>query len=117
MADVTVAVPATSVRGTELDILALNTSDRFLLPNDGRTILVARKIGNGATSTFTFETVKEEEGLAIADRVVTVTGGASDAGWKEIGPFRQDLYNDEEGKVRFTVDDVNDLEVVAVRIT
>ena len=117
MADVTVNAPGTSVTGVDLTIIPLTATDRFLLSNDGRTVLLARKEGDGATSTFTFETFKEEEGLAIADRVVVVTGASTAAGWKEIGPFRQDLYNDEEDKVRFTVDDVNDLEVVAIRIT
>ncbi len=62
--------------------------------NDGKTF-VHVKNGGGAPIDVVFQTPGSVDGLAVADRTVSVGAGAE----KMIGPFPTTTYNQSGGKV------------------
>lgn len=71
---------------------AVASSDEFA--NDGHTILIVTN-GSGGSLTVTITTPGTVDGLAVADRTVSIANGAK----KAIGPFTKSLYNDSDGNV------------------
>ena len=69
---------------------AVSASDKFL--NNGRT-LVHVVNGGGTSLTVTIVTPAQVDGLAVADRTVTIAAGQS----RFIGPFPKNVYNDNDG--------------------
>lgn len=69
------------------------TNDHQFL-NDGKTF-VHVKNGGGSSITVTIQTPGSVDGLAVADRDVTVANGAE----KMIGPFPTATYNQSGGLV------------------
>lgn len=91
---------------------SLSTENTYKFLNDGRVLLHFKKTGAG-DCTVTIPTQNSVDGLAIADRTVTIPATTGD---KFIGPFPQSIYNDSDGKVNFTLSEVTDLTVAVVRI-
>ena len=73
---------------------AISTSDNYRFPNDGR-VLVIVKNASGSALTVTIATPKTIEGLAVADRTVSVAGNGDHV----IDRLDPDLYNDANGEV------------------
>lgn len=71
---------------------AVASSDNFV--NDGRTVLHVTN-GSGGSLTVTIVTPNTSDGLAVADRTVTIPNGEE----RVIGPFPRTVYNDGDGKV------------------
>lgn len=62
--------------------------------NNGKTFLHVKN-GGGSSITVTIQTPGSVDGLAVADRTVTVANGAE----KMIGPFPTTTYNQSGGLV------------------
>lgn len=89
---------------TEAMESAAGGGDEFL--NDGSQFL---RIANGDASPMDVTIVSQStvDGLAVADRVVTVAAGTV----KLIGPFSPGVYNDANGKVQLTYSSATSLTV------
>jgi len=73
-------------------------ADGFKFVNDGKTILyVIDDVTSGAGDTVTFEANYDKYGHKESPLTRTVTAKKS----YMYGPFRPELWNDYEGKVRF----------------
>jgi hypothetical protein len=92
----------------------LNVVDTFVFSNDGRTVLHFMKSGAGAC-TVTISTPGTVDGLAVADRTVTVAATTGDV---VIGPFPPDTYNTPglSTFAGFTVSEVTGLTVAILRL-
>lgn len=107
-------VPQTIVRaGLEPDYESpLTTTDTYQVPNNGRTFLHFKKSGAG-DCTVTLVTPGKVDGLAIADRTVTVEATTGDV---MVGPFPPSTYNDADGKMAFTLSEITGLSVAVLRL-
>ena len=116
MADITLTVQQTARTGlvaTYTDsssTVPLTTTDTFFANNNGRTFL---HVQNGATDVVvTVHTPNTVDGLAVADRAVTVTADTE----AFIGPFQPDVYNGADHQMSFEFDDVSNVSVAVVRV-
>lgn len=85
--------------------------DEFL--NDGRLTFVQFKNTNDATRTVTFVTQQTVDGLAVADRAVTIPATSGD---KMVGPFPILVYNDTDQLVQMTYNAVTNLSVAVFKL-
>lgn len=109
----TFTVEQATIAGLAATFNAANAGgDEFV--NDGQTFIYVK---NGATDvnvTVNSQVTSDEEcpGQAAADKVITV-GSSSE---KVIGPFNQAGYNDANGKVQLTYDDVSNVTIAVVTL-
>ena len=91
---------------------SLSTSNNYFFKNNGTTIL--NFIKTGATNcAVTIVTTKTVQGLAVAERGITVTGVTGDI---FVGPFAPGIYNDANGRVEFTLaTNVDGLDVAVLQ--
>lgn len=83
-----------------------NTGDQFSFQNDGKVLLEVR---NGATDVdVTIETPQTVDGLAVADRVITVVANTSRA--IQLNP---NIYGNP---TRFALDSVANVEIALIRM-
>jgi len=75
-------------------VAAAGGGDAFA--NSGKELIHIKN--GGSTMTLTIVTQATQDGLAVADRAVVVTGGEE----RVIGPFPASIYNDGTGKVQLT---------------
>ena len=115
MADIALNPQVTSRSGTVVTYVTsttvppLTATDRFQIPNNGSVLLLVK---NGATATVvTVETPSTVDGLAVADREVTVAAD-SDA---VLGPFPPSIYNDSDENLNVSIDDVAHVSIAAIR--
>ena len=87
---------------------ALSAGDRYLLPNDGKTLVLARKT-TGTASVVTFRTTRQVSGLAVADPEVTVAANTT----RVFGPFPVGLYGET---LAFTLTNEANLSLGAIRL-
>jgi len=98
----------------------LNTSDTFIFSNTGKEYVIFQKTGAGAC-TVTFDTPGTIDGLAIAQRTVTVAAGSGDAiattSLVICGPFPPANYNTPGTSLLsgFTLGEVTGLNCRVVR--
>lgn len=92
----------------------LNITDTFQFNNTGREFLHFMKSGAGAC-TVTIVTPTTVDGLAVADRTVTVAATTGDV---MIGPFPPGMYNTAGSSTfaGFTMSEVTGLTVAIVRM-
>jgi hypothetical protein len=90
----------------------LTTTDRYLIRNDGKTLLHFKKTGAGAC-TVTVQTGETVRGLAVADVTVVVPATTGD---RFIGPFPGDLYDDPNHDVGVTLSEVTGLTVAVLQL-
>ena len=116
MADITLDVQQiarTGLVATYMDSSStppLTTTDTFFANNNGRTFL---HVQNGATDVdVTIHTPNTVDGLAVADRTVTVTANTE----AFIGPFQPDVYNGADHQMSFEFDDVSNVSVAVLRV-
>jgi hypothetical protein len=91
---------------------SLSTENTYQVQNNGHVFLHFKKSGAGA-ATITITTPKTVGGLAVADQTISVPATTGD---KMIGPFPPSIYNDADGILEFTSDEVTGLTVAAVRL-
>ena len=120
MADLNLPVESLKVTGLDAtyhddsstDPVPLSTSDRFLIANDGRTFAHVKN-GNSSTDlTVTIVTPLTVDGLAVADREVTVPRSEE----RFIGPFAPDAYNDRNHKTALSFSAVADVSIAFLRL-
>lgn len=98
MSDIAVAVQQISKSGlTPTQTGSLSAANTYQFPNDGQ-IFIRVVNGGGSPDTVTIVTNREEDGLALADRTVSVPAGET----RMIGPFVPAIYNDGDELVSFT---------------
>ena len=111
MADVTIAVQQATREGlTAAYTGSLKIADTHFVNNDGKTLLHLKN-GTGE-ATITIATPQTVDGLAVADRAVTVPANAE----RFVGPFPPGIYNDAGHNLSFNVTGVTGLEVAALRV-
>lgn len=95
----------------------LNVADTFIFNNTGREQLIFKKTGAGAC-TVTLSTPNTVDGLAIADRTVTVPAGNITPQEIHIGPLPPAHYNTPGTSLLagFTLSDITGLSVAIVRL-
>ncbi len=113
--------PQQAVRGGLTNVLTasgasplLNVADTFIFNNTGHEVIQFRKSGAGAC-TVTITTPGTVDGLAIADRTVTVPATTGDV---TIGPFPPETYNTAgtDMLAGFTVSEITGLSAMILRI-
>ncbi len=108
MATLTVVqIPKT---GIEL-ILTAAAGGGDAFANDGQTILILNN-ASGGDIVATFVTQNTVDGLAVADRTVTITAGDLEC----VGDLNPNVYNDTSGLCQVTYDGVSSLTVNPFRI-
>ena len=90
----------------------LTLLDRYLFNNDGRTIVHVLE-ASGTATDVTVVTPGMVDGLAVADRVVTVAANTE----AFIGPFLPSVYNDSAHKTALTFSSVTSVSIAALRLT
>jgi hypothetical protein len=68
-------------------------ADGYALPGDGRTCMEVKNT-NGSSITVTIANPRTEDGLAYANKAVTV---AATTGDKQCGPYKPSIYNQISG--------------------
>lgn len=111
MADVAVAVQSINrVAGLAPTYTgSLSTGDTYVIPNDGRVFLHAKKSGAGAC-TVTVDTPGSVDDLAIAQRTFSVPATTGDI---MHGPYPTAVYGTS---LRVTLSEVTGLTLAAVRL-
>ena len=71
------------------------------------------KNANGSAATLTIVTPKTVDGLAVADRTVSIPATSGDV---MIGPLPAATYNDASGNVSLTYSAVTDLTIGIVKL-
>jgi hypothetical protein len=112
MADVTLNAEEITRAGIDATDTALNTTDVYKVPNDGRIFLHFKKTGAGA-ATITITTPNTVDGLALADRTVNVPATTGDVC---VGPFPRADYNDSQGRISFTASEATGLTCAVLRL-
>lgn len=69
--------------------VASDSVEKHYVENNGRVILQVRN-EDTVSRTVTFETTHTVDGLAVADRTLTIAAGVE----KYVGPFPRSIYND-----------------------
>lgn len=85
-------------------------ADGHAFPNDVGTFVHVKNGGAGAVNV-TVPTPSTRDGLAVADRTVTVAAGAE----AMIGPFPSRTYDQADGKVHVDYDVVTSVTVAVLK--
>lgn len=85
--------------GITVSLTAAQTTDGNSAPNDGNTYFEV-KVATAGACTVTVQTPGTVDGLAIADRTISVPGTTGD---KVFGPFPPDKYNQADGSIYIDV--------------
>ena len=96
-------ITLTPVLPTDAGVVATFTdtdtaADTYYVYNNG-TVLLAFQNGSAGSATVTIVTTQEVDGLAVADRTLTVAASTNAIA----GPFKPSLYNNANGNLSFTV--------------
>ena len=84
---------------------SLTNGDAFTFPNNGQAFV---HVSNGGTACIvTFDTPITIDGLAVANRQVQIPGNSE----RMIGPFRPDVYNNDDGEVSLSINNVVNVEI------
>ena len=91
MADVRLSVENVSRQGLNAAYTSVNSTDNYLVNNDGYVILHVKNT-DAAAETVTLTTARTINGLTIQDPTVNVPAGED----RFIGPFAPGVYNDNQ---------------------
>ena len=111
MAITVLAVQQLSRAGVTPAFTAANVDGHYIL-NDGKTFFEVKNT-NGAGITVTIDTPQTVDGLAVAQRTVTV---AATTGDKMIGPFTTDYNQPGTENLLVTFSAVTDVTCAAFRV-
>jgi len=81
--------------------------DGFKMPNDGRAFIIVKTTDTG--TVLTIQTPNTVDGLAIAERTVTIAFPAE----RVIGPFPPNDYNQASGEVYFDFSVLTNVTIAA----
>lgn len=111
MAEVPVSVQRPTAAGLKpTNTGSLSTSNTYLVPNDGKTVLRVNNKSGEATKV-TIKTPNTVGGNAIADKEVEVIAGEE----RIIGPFERDTYNNVDGNLEVTFSKITEVTVAALK--
>lgn len=80
--------------------------------NTGKELLlVSHTNGGGSTVTLTITTEATSDGLAVADRTVSIAAGS----FHVLGPFPKGIYNDADGNVNLAWSSATDIDIAVIR--
>jgi hypothetical protein len=97
---------------TPLGVAAdVGLADEFA--NTGKELLVIDNVAGIVPCVVSIESSVTVDGQAVADRVVTVPTGEV----MVIGPFNPGIYNDADGLVQISYDQVTDVYVAVLQVT
>ena len=112
MADISLAVQQISRSGLNAAYtVGLSAADAYTVRNDGQTVLHFKK-GAGTPSVITVQTPLQVDGLDLEELTATVPINDD----LFLGPFPPGTFNDPTFLLRFTVTEVGNLTVAALRI-
>ena len=89
----------------------LSAADTYQMLNNGRMFIYVTN-GGGGTVVVTIATPGTVDGLAIADRAVTLLTGTD----RMIGPFPPHIYNNSSGEIEVTFDVVASVTLAALNL-
>jgi len=113
MSDVRVAVERVVASGLAAAYTgSLSTANTYMIRNNGRVIIHLKKSA-AVDCVATITTPMTIDGLAVAERTVTVPATTGD---RFIGPFLPSLYNDVAQDVRITFSDIDGLTIAVLEI-
>lgn len=113
MAEQNVTVQQIARAGLTLSYSAASASDNYKVPNDGRRTFLHFKKSGAGDATITITTPGTVDGLAVADRTVTVPASTGDV---MVGPFPAAAYNDADGEIEFVTDEDTGLTFAALKL-
>lgn len=90
---------------------SLSVSDTYLVSNNGRVMLHFLKTA-AVACVVTILTPDTVDGLAVADRTDTVPATTGD---RMLSKFKPGVYNDANGDLSFTLDNIAGLSVAVVQ--
>lgn len=103
--------PVTKSRSANVIPFAAATGGGDEFANTGRELLLVRHTNaGGAAVTLTIATQAAPDGLAVADKTVTIDPGEDHA----LGPWPTSIYNDADGNVQLTWSSATDIEIAVV---
>lgn len=114
MADIDIApqdVDRTGLNPTYMG--SLSGGDTYQVLNDGRTVIYFKKGSGGAAVNISFDIAQRVDGQTVADRTVRLPNNQE----RVVGPFPPGIYNNDDGEVEFTVSNVTNLSIAALRIS
>lgn len=111
MADVRLTPQNLSSVGITVTRTAIATGNTYQVRNDGQVILNFMKSGAGV-ATITITTPETRDGLAVADRTISVPATTGDVA---AGPFSSQTYNNSSGDFEFTTDEGTGLTCAVFR--
>ena len=111
MAKTALAVQTVSRAGITGSFTAANADGHYIANTEANFFLHVKN-GGGSSITVTIETAATVDGLAVADRAVTVANGSE----KMIGPFPPNIYNQDDGSVWVTFSAVTSVTVAAFKV-
>ncbi len=98
MPELTASSPARAANDIDANQANASAADEFV--NTGKAFLLADHTnGGGTTATLTIAVQKTVDGLAVADKTITI--GAAET--HLLGPFPTEYYNDVDGKVQLAM--------------
>ena len=114
MADVAVAVQQTTRTGAApTNTGSLSTSNTYYTKNNGNMVYHFLKTGSG-DATITVQTPNKVDGNEIAEKTLTVVAATS--GDIVAGPFPPEVYNDSNGDIRFSSNNITGLTVAVLQL-
>ncbi len=112
MADIDLTVQKILPTGIVVTHLgSLSISNNYLARNDGRMFLRVVN-GSGGPVVCTIVSRNQVGGLAIADQAVTVAAGTE----QNIGPFPPSIYNNTDGDIDASFDDITSTTIAALQL-
>ncbi len=85
--------------------VAASPTNTYRFKNNGKVFIAANSTTGG---TLQVTTPKTEDGLALADKPVTLAAATQ---YEGLGPWPPDIYNDDDGYCSFTVSIATDVMV------
>lgn len=106
-----VVATKTSSRSANAVTMAAASAGGDKFTNTGKELLLVDHTNSGGSSvTLTITTTATQDGLAVADRTVTIAAGERHL----LGPFPKALYNDENGQVSLGWSSETDIELAVL---
>ena len=91
---------------------SLSVANSYHVKNNGRVFLHFKK-SEAVDAVVTIETPITVGGLAVAEQTVTIPATTGD---KFVGPFPKNIFNDGDGEIIFSADNIAGLTVACLEL-
>lgn len=92
---------------------SLSTSNTYYSKNNGNTFIHMKKSGAG-DAVPTLQTPISVDGNAVAEKTLTTVPATT--GDIMAGPFPPEVYNDANGDIRYSFDNITGLTVAVIQV-